>query len=297
MTIVVAMIAGIQDGSWSSWDSDSSWSSWDSGSSWDYDSGDGSDAFFLGMLFADNPGLFLIVVIIIIIISATSKSSKYRQKQESMAKIRRADNVMRDYMENRQREPEIYQGPIELEVQKVDELFQAEEFNQFAKMLFVKMQQAWTERDWNTIRPFETNELFEQHQMQIQGYITSKTINVMDRICVLYSKLYKFEQTGDKDILIVVIKARMKDYIIDEDTKKVIQGDKDIEKTKYYTMEFIRKAGVKTKEGDNKLKTTNCPNCGAPTKVTSSGECEYCKSIITTGEYDWVLNNIEPFKF
>ena len=36
----------------------------------------------------------------------------------------------------------------------------------------------------------------------------------------------------------------------------------------------------------------NCPNCGAPTEITSSGKCEYCKSIITTGDHDWVLSDI-----
>ena len=34
-----------------------------------------------------------------------------------------------------------------------------------------------------------------------------------------------------------------------------------------------------------------CPNCGAPTEVTSAGQCEFCKSIITSGDYGWVLNH------
>ena len=38
------------------------------------------------------------------------------------------------------------------------------------------------------------------------------------------------------------------------------------------------------------LQITNCPNCGAPTQVTSSGECEYCHSVITNGDFGWVLN-------
>ena len=50
---------------------------------------------------------------------------------------------------------------------------------------------------------------------------------------------------------------------------------------------------MKTKEGTADTNTTNCPNCGAPTKITSSGKCEYCGSIITTGEHDWVLSGLE----
>ena len=35
-----------------------------------------------------------------------------------------------------------------------------------------------------------------------------------------------------------------------------------------------------------------CPNCGAPTEITSSGQCPYCGSVVTNGEHDWVLTDI-----
>ena len=85
----------------------------------------------------------------------------------------------------------------------------------------------------------------------------------------------------------------MRDYVIEDSSKKVIQGNPDVDMHMTYRLTFIRKAGVKTKEGTNSKSTTNCPNCGAPTKVTSSGQCEYCGSVITTGEHDWVLSNLE----
>ena len=40
----------------------------------------------------------------------------------------------------------------------------------------------------------------------------------------------------------------------------------------------------------------NCPNCGAPIKINTIGECDYCGSTITNGDFGWVLNNYEPFK-
>ena len=36
-----------------------------------------------------------------------------------------------------------------------------------------------------------------------------------------------------------------------------------------------------------------CPNCGAALKVNMAGVCEYCRSKITSGEFDWVLSRIE----
>ncbi len=172
-------------------------------------------------------------------------------------------------------------------------MFNKEEFIANAKSLFVKLQQAWTDRDWSVIRVFETNELFEQHKNQLQGYIDNNQINVMDRICVNFANLYSFEQNGDKDILTVRLNSRMADYIIDATTKQVLRGDKTTERVNTYILTFIRKKGLQTKEGSEKIVTTNCPNCGAPTQITSAGKCEYCGSVITTGEYSWVLSNLE----
>ena len=61
-------------------------------------------------------------------------------------------------------------------------------------------------------------------------------------------------------------------------------------------MTFNRKHGVKTEIGRSNKSTTNCPNCGAPTEITSAGQCEYCGSVITTGEHDWVLSDIRSVK-
>lgn len=178
-------------------------------------------------------------------------------------------------------------------VKAVDEMFNKEEFLSWTRSLFVKLQEAWTARDWSTIRVFETNELFEQHQKQLQGYIDRKQINVMERICVLSVKLADFKQTGNKDVLTVVLKSRMNDYIIDETTGKIVKGDKTTDRYSTYKLDFIRTTGEKTKPGSIEINTTNCPNCGAPTQITSSGKCEYCGSVITTGEHSWALSNLE----
>ena len=85
----------------------------------------------------------------------------------------------------------------------------------------------------------------------------------------------------------------MRDYIIDEKTKQVLEGNKDQDVYMTYRLTFMRKAGVKTKEGTSQISTTNCPNCGAPVQITTSGQCEFCGSVITTGEHDWVLSSLQ----
>ena len=266
----------------SSWDSGSSWDSWDSSSSWDssgsYSSGGGTTSIGTGWI------IICIVIIVIYVISKSKGGSGPRGPLHNTRPHNYTPNIGPDLQREQQ---------VEAKIKAIDPLFNKEEFIASSKNLFIKLQQAWTDRDWSTIRVFETNELFEQHKNQLQGYIDNNQINVMDRICVNYANLYDFRQEGDKDILTVRLNSRMADYIIDATTKQVLRGDKNTERVNTYILTFIRKKGLQTKEGTDKINTTNCPNCGAPTQITSSGKCEYCGSVVTTGEYSWVLSNLE----
>lgn len=291
--ITIPKISIADVGSFESYDSGSDWGE-SSYSSWDYDYDDDWDDDWSGSSSrrgspAGNLGGIIGTIVFFSIILYCLYISHGKNRNIQRRPLHRVQNTVVS-------EPIINESIIELKIKETDELFNKEEFNQKAKMLFVKMQNAWMDRNWEEIRAFETDELFEQHQSQIEGYIRNKQINVMDRICVLYSKLYRFEQKGDKEVLEIILKSRMADYIIDEDTKQIIKGDKNIERIRLYRLQFIRKLGVKTKPESTGLNTTNCPNCGAPTKVTSTGKCDYCGSIITNGEFGWVLNNLEPFQ-
>lgn len=193
--------------------SSSSWSS--SGRDYDYDydySSSGDDeliGFLLGLLLSSTPGRgFLIVLIILAII--------YSRRAKKMAPLHNTNNYN---MKNMVNDSEENAKQVEARVKEVDTLFNKEDMESWAKDVFIKLQNAWTKRDWSIIRPFETNELFEQHSAQLQEYIDKKIINVMDRISVTYARLYNFKQTGDKDVLEIVLKSCMKDYIIDEKTR------------------------------------------------------------------------------
>ena len=246
--------------------SSSSSSSRRSSSSSSSSSGDLSDIVMIFVVF---------IAIAIVLASMSKKFGNFSQIQQKAMDMSGAN-----------------ESAVEEKIKQTDPLFNKEEFLSFARSVFVKLQEAWTARDWSVIRTFESNELFEQHQKQLQGYIDNNQINVMERICVKSVKLSSFEQVGDKDVLKVVLSSKMVDYIIDATTQKVLKGDKVTDRHSTYQLTFIRKTGVKTKAGTSEVNTTNCPNCGAPTQITSSGKCEYCGSVITTGEYNWVLSDL-----
>ena len=226
-------------------------------------------------------GTLVVIIIVIFIIIAISKA-----KDKKVTKM--DDEVVPTYtVGNQNLTMENHDDEVSRRIKEHDKEFDIEEFKAFAKTTFIKLQNAWTERDWEKVRVLESDKLFEQHKAQLQGYIDNNQINVIERIMVNEAHLYNFTQVQGKDTLTIDLKTRMADYIIDASTKKVIRGDKFKETYHIYRLTFVKTEKTKA------TKTTNCPNCGAPTEITSTGRCPYCHSVITTKEYDWVLDNLE----
>lgn len=170
--------------------------------------------------------------------------------------------------------------------------FSSSKFISWVKEAFITLQTAWSERDFDKVRNFEKEELFNQHKKQLEEYIRKGWINDLSRININQAYLYKYVRDKDYEYLTVFIDSRMGDYIKDEKTGSIIKGDPSVDYYLKYLYTFMRKTGVLTDAVKSNKSVTNCPNCGAPTTVTSSGQCEYCGSVITTGEFDWVLSDI-----
>lgn len=177
-------------------------------------------------------------------------------------------------------------------VKVIDPNFNSEEFKAFARDVYIRLQSAWSKGDWEDIRTFESNELFEQHRNQLQEYLDKGQLNKMDRVGVLNERYSGFRQQAGKDILEIDLDVKQIDYIIDSKTKQVVIGDPNEEDYGTYRLTFSRTTGNKTNVATGETKITNCPNCGAPTTITSSGKCPYCGSVITTTDYGWVLSNL-----
>lgn len=269
------------DSDWGSdWSSSSSYSDWGYGPSYGYSSYDGG-----GMSI-----VFFIFVIFVFVILQKAKSGNNTMYRETTNHDTRRNN---NYQGAGYVRSQVRSEAVADNVRKVDKHFNDEQFLAMVKNLFVKLQTAWSERNWETIRPLESEALFEQHEKQLKGYIDRKQINKIERICVNFAELVSFAQDNEKDILVVALNSSMTDYIIDEESGKVLKGSKDHRVTNTYKLTFIRKKGIVTEEGTDEKKTTNCPNCGAPTTITSSGKCEFCGSVITIGAHDWVLGDME----
>lgn len=157
----------------------------------------------------------------------------------------------------------------------------------YAKELFVALQHAWTLKQWEKVRQFESDHLYRSHYNQLQEFVRNEKTNVVEKIDVRDARLLHFEEDGSQDILTISLDVVMRDYIRDDKTKQVLEGDKDEDIYMQYELIFTRVHGTLSKEV--KLEIFECPNCGAKNSINENGVCKYCS---TPREKDWVLTSL-----
>ena len=254
-----------------------------------YDGGDGDIGALIGYLiglFIDDPVTGMIVLAIILIFYFWRKKKAKKQASDP--------GYINQQVQNQVNTDSTFDNSamIAAQIQAIDPNFSADKFIGFAREVFMTIQAAWTAKDWKPIRPFESETLFNTHKQQLDEYIRLGKTNVVEKIGIKHCSLNEFRVDGDKEMLVVWLNAVMRDYVIDDATKKVLESDPNRDWYMKYEMVFNRKSGVKTDPGRTGNAITNCPNCGAPTEITSSGQCPYCGSVVTNGEHDWVLTDI-----
>lgn len=285
--------------------SSSSSSSHSSSGSWGHSSGSwgSSGGYSHGGFFIFGGGSFGFIIFVIIVIAIFYYIKKNGSGNNGSGGGFNVNDLFNpldtddDYNDHRQNSVPDYdyksQQEIEAQINKITEVdpeFFKDGFISRVNELFMFIYGAWEKRDLTKLRAYETDSLFNLHRGMLQEYIEKKQINMLDNICIRSIKIIDVSVTPSFHSIKVFITATLNDYTIDEDTKKVVYGSKTKMSTFTEKWTLIRKASVKT---NVERKLTSCPNCGAPLEINTNGECEYCKTVITTGQYDWVLSNIE----
>lgn len=175
-------------------------------------------------------------------------------------------------------------------IKRYDPNFSAEDFTAFARFVFVTIQDAWSNRDLQPVRIYLHDNLFNQTQRQVERKIANGVINKIENVAVSTAYLTSYRKDKNLEYLTVYLNARLTDYEVNEKTGAVLRGDPSARYELRYLLRFVRNSGVQTNEVNGDLQAHNCPNCGAPLEMSNAGKCDYCDSIITTGEYTWVLS-------
>ena len=163
------------------------------------------------------------------------------------------------------------------------------DFQARARMIFNELQDAWSSLDWERARPHETDNIFQMHRYWIEAYKAQKLRNALDQHQITAMQPVKIKQDAFYQAITLRIFAQGYDYTEDANHRIVAGSKTSLRKwSEYWT--FIRNSKAKPAAARADL---NCPNCGAPLKVSATGICEFCGGKITSGEFDWVLSKIE----
>ena len=154
--------------------------------------------------------------------------------------------------------------------------------------IYHTLQKSWSEQDLDQLRPFETDSLFQNHRYWVEEYRRQNLRNVLNEVTLDNLELVKIRADKFYDAITCRLFASMIDYTQDENGKVMCgSASRSTRFSEYWT--FVRGRGAT----ENTKGDAVCPNCAAELNVTMAGECEYCGSKLTSGQFDWVLSEIQ----
>lgn len=161
-----------------------------------------------------------------------------------------------------------------------------EELESRVRRIAAELQDAWTARDWERVRPLETDSLFQTHRYWIDAYRRQNLRNVVDDYRITRVEPVKLDSDAFYESITVRLWAEGRDHTVDANGNVVAGSKTQLRRwSEYWT--FIRTAGGSAGAPHS------CPNCGANVAVGATGVCDFCGGKLTAGEFDWVLSRIE----
>ena len=168
--------------------------------------------------------------------------------------------------------------------------FSIEAFNQKVGEAFLKIQAAWTAQNLSGVRRFISDGIYQRFATQVRMMGQLKQRNVLSNISILDIRPVAATKDGEYDVIQVFIRAAMNDSFVCE-LDHSLDSESDETFIEYWS--FIRKQQPVKDDADMYHKQS-CPSCGAPLPE-DMGElcrCEYCKVVVNSGEFDWILAEI-----
>jgi len=175
------------------------------------------------------------------------------------------------------------------ELRQRDPRFSEEKFKDQASTVLLRVLEALTKKDLAAVQGLVTPGLLER-----LGRLIAELAEKKWRRHIAHSQIQRLTITGVKRDgpyfqLTVAVTGRAVDYTAEEATDRLIAGERQ-EREYAFDLTFLRPETVQTAADNQQPTAANCPNCGAPLKLTALGRCDYCDSVIVSGEFSWTLS-------
>lgn len=177
-----------------------------------------------------------------------------------------------------------------------DTAFSLEAFRQRAQHIFRELQEGWAARDVARLRPHLTDGLFNSVRFALTRNDELRLEYVCADINIYRFEVARIEHDAFYDAITVRMYCTMVDYALDAQGE-LFKGDNKSKRdySEYWT--FLRRSGVSPSTGSGRAgarEAGKCPSCGAPLdKINMAGVCGYCNAKIVSGNFDWVLAQID----
>lgn len=183
----------------------------------------------------------------------------------------------------------IYEGVSIKAIKENCKNFDAELFKKWSREIFLCVKSG-TEEDLKVVKNFITEGMYDKLLYQMQQFEKDGLDYVTEDLLIEKIKIADYGRWDSKEEIKVFIKAKMREYIVQKSTNRVLRGSRRKAVTKKFIMTFLKK-DIQEQEGF----ITNCPNCGAGTTQTEFGKCTYCGTLIFPIRYNWTLIKFETF--
>ena len=232
---------------------------------------------FSGLGGGDIGGFSKTIFIVILIIAAVIFAITIYAKRDRTINIYVSEKTTDiKTMPNRQLEIE---GII---LGTTDSQFSGDKFCETAKQTFILTKQACMLHDTSTLRNLMDPLQFKMTDQQVQDDISNNIAHHYDDITFSDVYLTSYTHNHEFEYLAVILKVTYLDYEVDTTTGEIVRGSNKNYKTEGYRMRYKKSiASIPN--------LVNCPTCGAPLRVVTSGACSYCGRQLIKNSSTWVV--------
>lgn len=169
-------------------------------------------------------------------------------------------------------------------IKDIDKSIDKEKLKQELFIIYKKVQEAWMNLDYNTLRNNLTDELYSMYNSQLKILKAQNQQTIIKEIKYINSKIIEVKIENNIENVKIYLNVEQYDYIINK-SNKVVRGTDKYKNNVEYIITYIKNI--------KETKVNTCPNCGANIKIASGGTCPYCDSHIVTSSNQFVMSKKE----
>ena len=158
--------------------------------------------------------------------------------------------------------------------------------------IVVKFFNSITLNEVKKIDHFVSDKVFEIGNKLATDAETSGNIHMFDEFNIARSSISSIEESNDAYVIYVRMTLKYMDYVINKASGALLSGNNSFREPHEMTMVFKKYKGAREQ---NLVRT--CPTCGASLNTNNTGICEYCHTVYNQEDHDWVLDDIQGFRY